>query len=208
MDDTAILSMISADKQAVGAALAEYRRRHDKTLQEISQMTGISIGTLSKLENNKATPSFDTLRRIVQSLNLSHPERQQPNRTLPATGRKSSTLLGDTVINETDHAIMHIHAADLLNKDMFPMTAQIKLHAVPPFEEWTSHAGEEFVCVIRGAIEVHVEHYAPFVLNEGESAYYDSGMKHVIVSLGEEDAFVVSVSSGRRTDERSDDLVL
>jgi len=40
----------------------------------------------------------------------------------------------------------------------------------------SQHRGEEFVYVLSGAIEVHTEHYAPFRLEQGESAYFDSSM--------------------------------
>lgn len=205
------LTLPSGDEQSVGVALAEYRRRHAKTLQDIAEMTGVSIGTLSKIENGKATPSFNTLRRILHSLNL-HDLAAAPAaseaKAAPVAGRRAVTLSGQTVKHVTGHAIMHLHATDLLDKDMFPMTAQITLHEVPPIEEWTTHDGEEFVCVLRGVITVYVEGYRPVTLREGESAYYDSGLRHVLVSESEEDALMVSVSSGRNDHDSAEERPL
>jgi len=60
--------------------------------------------------------------------------------------------------------------------------------------------------MISGAIEVHTEIYAPLRLEAGESAYFDSGMGHVYVSVSSADAHVLSVSydpqSGRGTVDR------
>jgi transcriptional regulator with XRE-family HTH domain len=204
------LTLPAGDEQSLGVALADYRRRHGKTLQDIAEMTGISIGTLSKIENAKAAPSFNTLRRILQSLDLGGPAREpaaEP-RPAPPAGRRTATLTGETFKHVTGHAILHLHATDLLNKDMFPMTAQITLHQAPPIEEWTTHDGEEFVCVVRGAVTVNVENYKPVTLREGESAYFDSGLRHVIVSDSTEDATIVSVSTGRQDHGATDGLPL
>lgn len=204
-----ILTLGPDGEPNLGAALADYRKRHDKTLQDIADMSGVSIGTLSKIENGKATPSFNTLRRILGALDLGEVTGAALPEARSATkGRRTATLTGQTVKHVTGNAIMHLHATDLLNKDMFPMTAQITQHEVPPVEEWTTHDGEEFVCVMRGAITVYVENYRPVTLQVGESAYYDSGLRHVLISEGEEDAIIVSVSSGRPDHGSTDDMPL
>ena len=48
--------------------------------------------------------------------------------------------------------------------------------------------------MLSGAIEIHTEHYVPFLLKQGESAYFDSSMAHLYVSTSDEDAHVLSVS--------------
>ncbi|WP_051661014.1 XRE family transcriptional regulator [Bosea sp. 117] len=175
-------------------ALSEYRLRRRMTLQDVANLTGVSVGTLSKLENDKATPSFGTLTRIMRHIDLSADLPLRPAAPA-ASARKAVTREENVITATTDRAIMSIHAAELMSKQMFPMVAQITLHETPPVEEWTRHAGDEFVYVLSGEVEVHVEPYRPFVLRSGQSAYYDSGMRHVIVSRGSEDAVVLSVST-------------
>ncbi|QRG08694.1 cupin domain-containing protein [Xanthobacter dioxanivorans] len=70
----------------------------------------------------------------------------------------------------------------------------MRARSVEEFDHWSQHNGEEFVYVLSGAIEVHTEFYAPFRLEAGESAYFDSSMAHLYVSVTQEDARVLSVS--------------
>jgi transcriptional regulator with XRE-family HTH domain len=194
--ETAKLRGLSNEPKAVGRALLEYRQRNDLTLQDISETTGVSVGTLSKLENDKATPSFRTLMRIIQILDLKSGSRRNQKVSRPSA-RKAITRIGDALINITDQSVMQIHATELANKQMFPIVAQITLHEVPEIESWTQHEGDEFIYVLTGCVEVFVEQYRPYILNAGESTYYDSGMRHVIISKGPIDATVLSVSTSR-----------
>lgn len=189
-------SLVGGEPADVGRALVEYRRRHDLTLQDVSALTGVSVGTLSKIENEKATPSFRTLTRLIQVLGLPHPDHGDETPS-GASARKTVTRLDDAIINVTDISVMEIHAAELLNKAMFPMVARILVHEEPPIEEWTRHEGDEFIYVLSGEVEIFVEHYSSFVLKAGESTYYDSGMRHTIVSRSRKDAVVLSVSTSR-----------
>lgn len=198
--DAARVAKVVAGPRDIARALAEYRQRHNMTLQDIAGITGVSIGTLSKLENDKATPSFGTLTRIMRHLDLSAGLPEEPPDAAPSA-RKTVTREEDIIVAVTDRAIMSIHAAELLSKQMFPMVAQITLHEAPPIEQWTRHAGDEFIYVLSGTIEVHVEQYRPFIVRKGESTYYDSGMRHVIISHGEEDAVVLSVSTSRPAED-------
>ena len=188
-----------ASANNISMALVEFRMRHELTLQDVADRTGVSIGTLSKLENRRGTPNFRTLTRIIQMLELHDP----PPEAAPAAGRKTVTKVDDTLSAVSDRAIMSVHAAELLNKSMFPMVAEITLREVPPIAEWAEHAGEEFIYVLTGEIEVLMEHYQPFVLRAGESTYYDSGMRHVVISLGAENATVISVSTSEETIRQS-----
>jgi uncharacterized cupin superfamily protein len=77
---------------------------------------------------------------------------------------------------------------------MVPLVLKVRARAVEEFDHWSQHNGEEFVYVLSGAVEIHTEFYAPFRLNQGESAYFDSSMPHVYVSIGKDDANVLSVS--------------
>ena len=48
--------------------------KSQKSLREIEKITGVSYSRLSLILNNKISPSFDTLNRIIKGLNLSNSE--------------------------------------------------------------------------------------------------------------------------------------
>jgi len=77
---------------------------------------------------------------------------------------------------------------------MVPLEILVRARSVDEFDHWSQHRGEEFVYVLSGAIEIHTEHYAPFRLEQGESAYFDSSMRHVYITVSKDEARVLSVS--------------
>jgi len=70
----------------------------------------------------------------------------------------------------------------------------VKARSVAEIARESQHPGEEFVYVIRGRIQLHTEFYEPTLLEEGDSAYYDSSCAHAFVNAGDGEAIVLSVS--------------
>ena len=178
----------------IGARLKEIRRTLDRTLAEVSQATGVSISNLSKIENNQISPSFDIMKRICDGLSVSIEDFVRPGTKDVVSGRKTKTRKGEGDHFTSGQYDYRAHASELSRKAMVPLEIVVHARAVEEFDHWSQHRGEEFVYVLSGAIEVHTEHYAPFRLERGESAYFDSSMRHLYISVSKEDAKVLSVS--------------
>lgn len=58
------------------------------------------------------------------------------------------------------------------------------------------HAGEEYLYVLSGTMELRSDLYAPLVLEAGDSVYFDSGMAHAYVWIGDTPCRVLSVCAG------------
>ena len=54
----------------IGSLLRALRARNDWTLKEMSQRCGIPLSTLSKVENDRLTLTYDKLQQISQRLNI------------------------------------------------------------------------------------------------------------------------------------------
>jgi transcriptional regulator with XRE-family HTH domain len=178
----------------IGARLKEIRRSLDKTLAEVSQSTGVSISKLSKIENNQISPSFDIMKRICDGLDVSIEDFVRPGAKSVVSGRKTTTRKGEGDFFTSGQYDYRAHASEISRKSMVPLEIQVRARKVEEFDHWSQHRGEEFVFVLSGAIEIHTEHYAPFRVQRGESAYFDSSMRHVYLSVSKEDARVLSVS--------------
>ena len=63
------------------------------------------------------------------------------------------------------------------------------------FGDPVTHSGEEFIYVLEGSIEVHLQYYTPVVLEQGEGVYVDSSMKHAYIAKDCESALVLAVCS-------------
>ena len=181
-------------RSQIGLRLYEVRRGLRLTLAEVSRRTGVSISNLSKIENDQVSPSFDILKKICDGLEISLEDFVRPGEKSLVSGRKTATRLREGVHFTSGQYDYKAHATELSRKGMAPLEMWVRARSVDEFDHWSRHSGEEFAYVLSGEIEVHTEHYAPFRLAVGESAYFDSSMKHLFISVSDEDARVLSVS--------------
>ena len=82
---------------------------------------------------------------------------------------------------------------NICNRAMTPLIMAVKARQPESVASWSTHEGEEFIYVLTGSIELHTEFYKPVTLEAGDSAYIDSGMPHMFVSIGHEDATIASI---------------
>lgn len=180
--------------EEIGKRLRAIRRDRGATLAEVSAVTGVSISALSKIENALISPSYDILKRIADGLELPIEEMVSAGRKGTVSGRKALTRIGEGARFRSEQYEYRAHADEISRKGMVPLEMVIRARSIEEFDHWSQHSGEEFVYVLAGSIEVHTEHYEPFRLRSGESAYFDSGMRHLYLSLETEDARVLSIS--------------
>jgi mannose-6-phosphate isomerase-like protein (cupin superfamily) len=85
---------------------------------------------------------------------------------------------------------------ELRRKRMIPVLTRIRAKTPEEFGELVRHAGEEYIYVLEGRIEVHTEFYDPVTLDAGESIYIDSNMGHAYLAAeGCDEALVLGVCS-------------
>jgi len=189
------------DEATIVAAFAQklksLRLLNGLTLDELGRLSNVSISTISKIENGQQRPSFETVLRIARVLKINFVQLLEPARPAEAQSsnlaRRIVTRGPDAPIYASQWYSYHTHSAELTRKAMIPFLMQIKTRELPPLDEWSIHDGEEFIFVIEGVLEFHTEHYAPALLNKGDSCYLDSTMRHAFVSKGEADAMILSV---------------
>lgn len=185
-------------ERAIGLRLKKLRKTRKLTLLQTGHMTGVSISALSKIENGLVSPSFDIIKKICDGLDLPIEDLVSATAGEPAPrqafGRKTTTRIGEGTQFTSGQYDYLAHATELSRKGMVPLEMRVRARSIEEFDHWSRHNGEEFVYVLAGAIEVHTECYAPFRLRWGESAYFDSSMAHLYVSVSDDDARVLSVS--------------
>lgn len=55
---------------AIGREVRSFRRQQEITVAELAQLTGLSIGMLSKIENGNTSPSLTTLQTLANALSV------------------------------------------------------------------------------------------------------------------------------------------
>lgn len=180
-----------------GAALKSLRAQLGLTLAEVSKKTGFTISTLSKIERNKMALTFEKLVRLSEGLQVDITQFFGTNgaespRAEGAT-RRSITRAGEGSSIEMPRGNYLYLATELLNKRIVPIIGEVFAKDINEYGEFMRHQGEEFVYVLEGTLELHTEMYAPARLNKGDSVYFDSGMAHAYIAIGDEPCRILSI---------------
>jgi transcriptional regulator with XRE-family HTH domain len=176
----------------VGAKLQQLRRERNWTLQDASRETGIAVSTLSKIEREALSPTVTTLSRIASGFRIDAATLLTDD-SGGATGRQSITRFDDGKFSPTGTCDNVWLCSDLAQKKMAPIRTRVRARDTKEYSEWACYNAEVFVTVLSGTLVVHSDIYAPVVLNEGDSMYYDANTGHVWTSQGDEDAIVLWV---------------
>jgi transcriptional regulator with XRE-family HTH domain len=183
----------------LGALIRGLRSRKGWTLKEMSEKSGIPVSTLSKVEHDRLTLSYDKLFQLSQRLGIRMSElfaEASEDTASPVTARRSLGDLAHAVRVETANYDYNYLCAELRRKRMIPVLTRLRAKTVKQFGELSKHSGEEFSYVLKGTVVITTEFYDPVVLNEGQSIYFDSSMGHAYLTAeGCEEALVLTVMS-------------
>jgi len=184
-------------KAPIGKALRRLRQQNDWTLAEVSRRTGLAISTLSKVENDRMSLTFDKIASLCEGLGIDIGMLFVGGPTLdapaPAMTRRSIDRENDGSLVDTQNYRHRYLNTDIARKKMVPILVEHKARSMEEFGPLVRHAGEEFLYVLEGAIELHTEHYAPTLLKAGDCAYIDSTMGHAYLAASDGPCRTVSV---------------
>jgi transcriptional regulator with XRE-family HTH domain len=179
----------------LGSRVRELRKSRGWTLEQAAVKAGLARSTLSKIENGQMSPTFDALKKLADGLAISVPQLFTPPSKTQVNGRMAVTKLGEGQASVTATYEHELLAGGLRKKQMLPYRAVIRARKVEDFGGWVRHDGEEFLYVLTGIVRLYTEFYEPVDLKRGDSAYYDASMGHNLISLSEESATVLWVTS-------------
>jgi transcriptional regulator with XRE-family HTH domain len=177
----------------LGQRVRDLRQRRSWTLEEVSRRTGLARSTLSKIENEQMSPTFDAVQKLAAGLGIDIPQLFVPAETAGSAGRRTVTRAGDGRPRPTATYEHELICTELTQKKMVPFKSRIRAHSFDEFPDWVRHEGEELLLVLEGRIALYTEFYEPVELAVGDSAYFDSNMGHAVISVGDPDALVLWV---------------
>src|SRR4051812_27054670 len=182
----------------LGRILRDLRSHRGWTLKEMSEKSGIPVSTLSKVEHDRLTLTYDKLLQLSQKLNIRiselFAESEAPEEGV--TARRSIGRQEDAVRVTTPNYDYYYLCTELRRKRMIPIITVIRAKSLNEFGDLVRHSGEEYIHVLEGDIVVHTEFYDPVTLHAGEGIYIDSNMGHAYVAAeGCDEAAVLGVCS-------------
>jgi transcriptional regulator with XRE-family HTH domain len=195
---------MSTSIPTLGALLRGVRNREGWTLKQMSEKSGIPVSTLSKVEHDRLTLTYDKLYQVAQRLGMRMSELfAESNEDAPTavTARRSLGDMDHAVRVETQNYDYYFLNTDLRRKRMIPVISKIRAKTSKEFGELVHHTGEEFIYVLSGTVIVNTEYYDSVTLTPGQSIYIDSGMGHAYLAAeGCDEAVVLAVMSSGEED--------
>lgn len=179
----------------LGKRIRELRRAREWTLEEVAAATGLAASTLSKIENDRMSPTFDVVQKLAHGFDIDITELFSTPAPPRAGARRSVVRQGAGKLLDADVYSHQLLAAELTNKSILPFLTTIKARSVDEFDSWGSHEGEEFLYVLEGSVEFYTEHYEPVALEVGDGIYIDSMMRHACISTSPGDAKVLWINT-------------
>lgn len=180
----------------LGQRVRDIRRRNHWTLEDAAQRTGLARSTLSKIENEQMSPTFDVVQKLAAGMEIELPQLFVATESHKASGRRAITRAGEgrpRVTATYEHELLSV---ELAQRKMIPFRTKVRARSFDEFASWVRHPGEEFLYVLVGSIAFYTEFYEPVTLAAGDSVYYDSDMGHACISVSGEDATILWVSTG------------
>ena len=176
---------MKAQQPTIGRLLRGLRSHRGWTLKQMSAHSGIPLSTLSKVEHDRLTLTYDKLQLLSQRLNMTMSElfAEPVDSPDPAvTARRSIGRIQNAVRIKTPNYDYYYLCPELRRKRMIPVLAHVRAKTLEEFGELVRHSGEEFTYVLAGRVVLHTEFYDPITLEVGQSVYIDSNMGHAYLA--------------------------
>jgi len=164
---------------AIGREVRGFRRQKDITVAELSALTGLSIGMLSKIENGITSPSLTTLQTLANALSVpltSFFRGFEENRDVVhvKAGEAVEMERAGTRAGHQYNLLGHIGSnASGVMVEPYMITLNEQSDIFPTFQ----HAGIELLYMLEGEIEYrHGEQL--FLMQPGDSLFFDADAPH------------------------------
>jgi transcriptional regulator with XRE-family HTH domain len=196
--------MYSTSQRSLGKNLRVTRKKMGLTISEVSKLTGLACSTISKVENDQMSPTYDKLTQLATGLQIDIASLFQAKgvSNTTVTARHSVDRPKDRILVKAGkYSYWYLNTA-VSQKTMTPMLGRTKYKTLAEFGDYVRHPGEEFVFVVEGKIAVHTEHYEPVVLSKGDSLYIDSSMGHAYLAVDDYPCLFLSICTGGIVDKR------
>jgi len=189
------------DRERVGERLRAIRKAHSLTLKELSARSGVALSTLSKIELGQISVSYEKFAAVARALEVDIAALFDARAgAAPASGRGPVVVrstLATAPSYDSDHYDYRMLATEFAAKRMTPLHGTIVARRMAQFPDYIRHPGQEFVMVLSGRVRIHFETGEVIELARQESAYFDSGVGHVYLSISKACARVVVVMTER-----------
>lgn len=185
--------MTVCESTGLGARLRHFRRVRGLTLKEVAEKVGCTESMVSKLENQRATPSLPMLRRLTTALEINISMLFADDTGDGVVSRQGQRPRVDTDPLRSgpgvalERLVPH-HPSSLLQANVHIIAAGGSSDGL------ITHVGEEMGYLLDGLLELEVNGQR-FVIRPGDSFHFRSELPHGYRNLGSTEARVLWVNT-------------
>ena len=180
---------------AIGLRIKALRKQKSLTLSDLAARTEISEATLSRIENGSTDIAAHKLYQLAQELGVDITAFFGNETVQLAPGVRSVSRRGEGENYKSARFSSVVLCPDISKKQMQPFINTITVQSLESAGGLESHDGEEFLLVLEGNLVLHSQHYAPLLLQHGDSVYFDGSAAHAYVSAGDQPAKILVMTS-------------
>lgn len=166
----------------IGAKIKGIRESKSLSLEDVAERSGLSIEQISRIEENIDFPSLAPLIKIARVLGVRLGTFLDDQSELgPVVCRKAerddaSISFSNNAVKARKHMEYHSLSKEKSGRHMEPFIIDIASSEGVDFV-LSTHEGEEFIFVLDGIVEINYGKET-YILEEGDSIYYDSIVAH------------------------------
>jgi transcriptional regulator with XRE-family HTH domain len=179
----------------IGAKIKKLRLAKKLTLQAVAKETGFSPALISQIENNNVSPPIATLTKIAKFFDVkigmffADDEEECRFEVVRANERKAIPRVISRAGTSQGYSYESLSFRKQ-NKKMEPFLLTVTEKVSE--ENTYSHDGEEFLFITSGTAELLLDERR-ITLNEGDCIYFDSALKHRLLSKDGSEVKVLAV---------------
>jgi transcriptional regulator with XRE-family HTH domain len=180
----------------VGSKIKSIRESKSITLEQVAERSGLTVEQIERIEANTNLPSLAPLIKIARVLGVRLGTFLDDSENLgPVVCRKEEQPQGISFSSETAGSHNYLNffslAQSKTGRHMEPFLIDIDSASKEGYQ-LSRHEGEEFLYVLEGVVEISYGK-DKYVINAGESIYYDSIVDHNVHAANESKAKILAV---------------
>jgi transcriptional regulator with XRE-family HTH domain len=181
----------------IGNRIKTLRETRSIRLEEMAERSGLDVEQITRIENDIDFPSLAPLIKIARVLGVRLgtflDDRDESGPVISRKGKHKNGISFSN--NQTDlRSNMEYYslASDKSGRHMEPFIVRIEAPAKNEDFVLSSHEGEEFIYCLEGIVEI-VYGTNIYLIEEGDSIYYDSIVSHHVHAADSQGAKIVAV---------------
>ena len=181
-----------AKESNVGLRIRNYRERLDMSVYDLAVKSGIDEKVINAIEKGQVLPALGVLtklsRALGQRLGTFMDDQFKPDPIITRAKDLDAQEVAKEGTNVLGYA-SHSLALGKPDRHMDPVRIEF---AADGIDEASSHEGEELIICIAGEVELQYGN-EKFVLKAGDTAYYNSCVRHGLRALNGKPASIYGI---------------